>query len=344
MPPKRSNSYADEGTLLHDVLEQVLRLDIPPDALLGKTYQTATLTEELIDQKVLPALALFDELALDEFDVELTVSFGDVLPGVFGSADVIGRRGKTAVVCDWKMGDGVMVDAEENEQGLFYAAAAMHTPECRWAFEGADEVEIVIIQPPQIRRWKTSVARVLQFEQDLITAVKESGRDDARLSAGDHCRWCAAKAICPVLTGEFDRATRTKLKDLDAAAIAAQLDKLDILKEYVKGLEELALTLLENSVPVGGYKIVKTRPTRKWANEKNVVAELLGMGLTTSEVFDTKVISPAQAEKKLKSKDIKLPAEMVTAVSSGVTIAPESDPRPAVLQIGKQLTAALKKL
>jgi hypothetical protein len=32
------------------------------------------------------------------------------------------------------------------------------------------------------------------------------------------------------------------------------------------------------------------------------------------------------------------------AVSSGSTLAPEDDPRPAVLNIGKQLTAALSKL
>jgi len=36
--------------------------------------------------------------------------------------------------------------------------------------------------------------------------------------------------------------------------------------------------------------------------------------------------------------------DLVVSVSSGTTLAVESDPRPAVLQIGKQLTAALLKL
>jgi len=39
-----------------------------------------------------------------------------------------------------------------------------------------------------------------------------------------------------------------------------------------------------------------------------------------------------------------LPADQVVAVSSGSTLAPESDPRPAVLQLGKQLSAAFSKL
>jgi hypothetical protein len=56
-------------------------------------------------------------------------------------------------------------------------------------------------------------------------------------------------------------------------------------------------------------------------------------------------VSPAQAEKLLKKQmGTNLPDELVVSVSSGDTLAPESDPRPAVLQIGQQLTAALNKL
>jgi hypothetical protein len=42
------------------------------------------------------------------------------------------------------------VPAEENEQLMFYAAAAMRTPEAQWVFDGATEVELIIIQPPVI--------------------------------------------------------------------------------------------------------------------------------------------------------------------------------------------------
>ena len=52
--------------------------------------------------------------------------FGTLLPGVFGSADLIGRIKDRAVVLDWKFGRNE-VDVEENEQLLFYAAAAMLT-------------------------------------------------------------------------------------------------------------------------------------------------------------------------------------------------------------------------
>jgi hypothetical protein len=62
------------------------------------------------------------------------------------------------------------------------------------------------------------------------------------------------------------------------------------------------------------------------------------------EIYSTEIRSPAQMEKVLKKRKLALPDELVVSVSSGDTLAPESDPRPAVLQIGQQLTAALSKL
>jgi hypothetical protein len=58
----------------------------------------------------------------------------------------------------------------------------------------------------------------------------------------------------------------------------------------------------------------------------------------------TKLITPAVAEKILKKLGEQLPNDLVIAVSSGSTLAREEDPRPAVVQIGKQLVAALSKI
>jgi hypothetical protein len=96
-------------------------------------------------------------------------------------------------------------------------------------------------------------------------------------------------------------------------------------------------------VPVPGYKLVPKRATRSWANEGIAKATLLGMGVQSSALVETKMKSPAQVEKLLPRGE-KLPADLVQAISSGNTIAPESDPRPAVMTVGKSLAAALGKL
>jgi hypothetical protein len=87
---------------------------------------------------------------------------------------------------------------------------------------------------------------------------------------------------------------------------------------------------------------VAKRGTRQWTDESKAAAALLEIGV--SPYKEPEVISPTQAEKELKKRKLTLPDDLVVSVSSGTTIAPESDPRPAVIQIGKQLTAALSKL
>ena len=336
MPPKPSSVHADRGTLLHDAISLIL--EGKPEVV-GMKYNDITLTQELYDEKIIPAIAALDEIDVDgslEYIVESRVGFGDLLPGVFGSADLLGRIGDRAVVLDWKFGDGVAVDAVENEQGMFYAAAAMRTPNVKWVFDGAEEIEIVIVQPPVVRRWITTPERIKQFEMELVAAVKQSQKEDAAFKSGDHCRWCAAKPVCPQMTGEVDRFVKTSLQTIDATQIGHYLQQADQIEDFIKSVREMAFTMLENEVKVPGYKLVAKRGTRQWVDEK-AAEELLG-----DKAFEKKLISVAQAEKLIGKKNF--PQELAVSVSTGNTLANEDDPRPAILNIGKQLTNALSKL
>ena len=345
MPPKDSSSYADRGTLLHNAMAAILDSDtVTPESMLWTTYKDETLTGELLSEKILPALAALDEIdpeGVMEYAVETVVGFGAYLPGVFGSADLLGRLGDRAVVLDWKFGDGVAVSAEENEQGLFYAAAAMRTPETAWVFEGAEEIEIVIVQPPAVKRWVTTVKRVKEFERALKRAVKASTMPDAAIVVGDHCRWCAAKPLCPKMTGAVDRAVKVQMENLPAETIGAYLGNADLLEDWIKDLRALAMTMMEAGAKVPGYKLVAKRSVRKWLDEGKATQALTALGIDPVKL---ELVSPAQAEKLLKPSKQALPDDLVASVSSGTTFAPESDPRPEVLQIGQQLTAALSKL
>jgi aldehyde:ferredoxin oxidoreductase len=289
---------------------------------------------------------LLDEIDPDktmEYAVETRVGFGDLLPGVFGSTDLMGRIGSKAVILDWKFGAGVPVPAEENEQLMFYAAAAMRTPEAKWVFDGATEVELVIIQPPTIKRWTTTIERIKQFEQTLVRAVKLAQQPDAPLKNGDHCRWCSAKPVCPVMTGAVDRAVAIKMDKIDVDKIGAYLHNADLLEDWIKDLRALAEEMMKKGKPVTGWKMVPKRATRSWVKEEDAKTALL-QHLKESEVIETKLVSPAAAEKLLKAQKLKLPDGLTVAISSGNTIAPESDPRPAIVLIGQQLNAALSKL
>jgi hypothetical protein len=345
VPPKPSSEHADRGTLLHDVIAELLEFDKPPQQCIGAEYKNQILTPELLDEKIIPALAALDVVDPDktmQYMVETRVGFGDYLPGVFGSTDLLGRIGRRAIVLDWKFGDGVMVNAENNDQLLFYAAAAMRTPAAQWVFEDVDEIELIIVQPPEIRRWVTDKARVVSFEQELARAVKRAQQDGAPIETGDHCRWCAARPICPKMNGTVDRAIHQQIVDLDKYQLGEYLAKADMLEDWIKDLRALAFQVLESGAEVPGYKLVAKRGTRQWVNDEDAAKFLIKNMVEPYKELE--VISPAQAEKLLKKINQELPGEMVKTVSSGSTLAVASDPRPAVLQIGKQLTAALSKL
>jgi hypothetical protein len=347
MPPKPSSVYADTGTLLHNVIADVLDGKATPQDFLGAVHADVTLDQDLIDRKLLPALAALNEIDPDtimEFETEVVVGFGDLLPGVFGSADIVGRIGDTAYIVDWKFGDGVAVDVEENPQLMFYAAAAMRTPAAQWAFEGATKVELVIVQPPYVKRWETTPRRIQLFEKELMQAVKVAQRPDAPLVQGDWCRWCAAKAVCPIMTGAADRAMVAALKSVDVADVSDYLKMADQLEGWIKEVRALAMQTLEAGLPVPGYKLVPKRAVRQWVDEDKALDAMREMGLDTKELVETKLLSPAKVEKVLKKYKFALPTDHAVAISSGNTLATEDDPRPAVLQIGAQLSAALGKL
>jgi len=347
MPPQPSSKYADEGTLLHNIIAEVLEHDKKPTDFLGTTYESITFTKALLEDKLYPALDLLNQVDPDcqmDIAVETRVGFGDFLPDVFGSTDLLGRIGQRAIVLDWKFGDGVAVEAEENPQLMFYAAAAMRTPEVQWVFEDCDEIECIIVQPPEIKRWTTTPERIKKFEQELKMAVKLSQAKEAPLKVGDHCRWCSAKPTCPLMTGAVDRALALAVKDIDVNQISDYLNKADMLEQWVTDLRALTHTMLDAGAVVPGWKLVAKRATRQWVDEDSALVAMMNEGIPEDELTTSKVISPAQAEKILKKHGKQLPADQVVAVSSGSTLAPESDPRPAVLQLGKQLSAAFSKL
>ena len=340
-PPSPSSVYADKGTLLHTVISDVLAEDKAPEDMIGLQYEGQTLDQDMIDDKINPALDLLDQLDPHQemkLAVETRVGFGSYLPGAFGSCDVLGRLGDTAYVIDWKFGDGVVVTAEENEQLMYYAAAAMRTPEVAWVFDGVTNIECIIIQPPSIRRWTTTPKRIGQFARQLKKAVKIASLPDAALKAGSHCRFCPAKPTCPQMTGAVDRALKVKLDAIDNDMLGAYASNAVLLQGWIDDLNALVQTKIEKGATIPGWKMVAKRGTRKWADPKAAPDALKALGI---DPIKQELVSPAQAEKLLKKN---LPEGLTVSVSSGDTLAPESDPRPAVLQIGQHLTAALSKL
>jgi hypothetical protein len=146
------------------------------------------------------------------------------------------------------------------------------------------------------------------------------------------------------MTGAADRAIAVRMDKIDVDKLGAYLHNADLLEDWIKDLRALAEEMLKKGRAVPGWKMVPKRATRSWVKESDAVHWLDGKGLEPKEIYSTALLSPAQMEKVLKKRKLALPDDLVVAVSSGTTIAAESDPRPAVVLIGQQLNAALSKI
>ena len=375
---KESSVYADEGSAIHAAMADALNNDLSAFELLGKVYpkyEAYPITQTLIDDAIQPCLDYFDELdqVLDglEFYVEKKVSL-PFLPGVFGTADLIGRSSERSVVGDWKFGVGELVQAwyeEEdgtiipNEQLMFYLLGATLTCPEMFKLEDPDwPITIFIGQPrhrdgPNFDAHEVFMRQVTEFRDRLRRAAAEAKSDNPPMKKGDHCRFMPCKSICPLHTGpllDIPELTRlTGRMQFEAAvgggeagalevaaadwghAYSLMLDLANRIEPVLREWRAQAQTYLETGGTIPDWKLVDKRASRKWVRpEKSVERRLQRMGLDKNQRMPRTLISPPQAEKLLKPLGKSLPKDYVDAISSGTTLAPAADPRQAAKPVG----------
>jgi hypothetical protein len=353
-PAEPESSYAAEGTFLHSVVERCLVEDIAPQALLGFEEDGFTLTQDLIDEMVKPALIcvqkLLEEIGADEFELMTEARVG--YPGInaFGTTDLFIVTPDTVVVGDFKFGRGVMVEGGlSNKQLKFYAGACMRSEETAHYFEDRDTIVLAIIQPAN-----SMPLQLVATTQDYISAFADEvetlahrllEEDDLPLKTGDHCRFCRAAVICPSKREQAQIALTIDPSDafIDPVEFGQLLKMADEVESWAKSLRGAAYNELKKGNEVDGYKLVEKRRTRSWINEGEAADRLRALGI--NDPYDRKLVSPSQAEKSVKAAGGKPAdlADIIEARSPGLTLAEANDRRPAVeISHGEASLAALK--
>jgi hypothetical protein len=316
-----------------------------------------------------------------DFYIEKRVAIPSI-PGAFGTCDVLGRTKSYSVVGDWKLGVGVGVyayydsDAEGeivlNAQLMFYVLGAVET--CPEMFEADPDwpIRIFIGQPrfhedPHFDEITITMKDVEAFRLVLLSVAAEAKGNNPHMEKGPHCRFMKCKSICPLHTGPlFDVAaierevTRVRLEaavdggDGGGAAIdwgttyGQMLDLANAIEPVILEWRKQAHAYLEGGDAIPGWKLVAKRASRKWIKpDKSIDRKLARMGLSKNQRMPRTLISPPQAEKLLQPLGKDLPEGFYDAISSGSTLAPASDARPAkepVSAVMKALATALSAL
>lgn len=340
--PNVSSAYAAEGTLAHELAEALLT---------GKPLPQEDVTPEMIEAVSVYVDYLKSETLTanpdDVIHIEHGFDLSPLYPGLFGTSDcVIYRaREKKLIVIDYKHGAGIPVEVERNSQLMYYGLGALIS-----LGYPAKTIELVIVQPRcnhskgPIRKWEISALELQDFAADLIDYAKKTEDPNAPLYVGPHCRFCPAQVACPKMhekalvaaSSEFGAFANPVANTMGAGGVTPErlaefLDLLPTLESFVTAVREYAYREAMAGRTPRGWKLVDKRATRKWAeSEAGVASALLACGLKESDLYERKLKSPAQMEKVLKSKTEReaILSPLISWVSSGMTLVPESDKRP----------------
>jgi Protein of unknown function (DUF2800) len=214
---------------------------------------------------------------------------------------------------------------------------------------GDFERVLMVISQPRVSRapkeWEVTVPELRKFGATVFDAagkVVEAGNEypsgdwhEKYTAAGDHCKWCKAKATCPTIREavtstvfdivpaspeEFEDAqtlpvaggaevvkdSRITDDDFDQPQwLSACLSKIDMIEDWCKAIraETEARMLAGDAIP--GYKLVQGKKgNRAWSDKTAAEAMLKTFRLKQEEMYEFSLISPTTADKLAKAGTI----------------------------------------
>ena len=351
IPPGPPTPYALEGTQAHDLAAQWLLKGVEPTFPNAEMRDAVKIYVDFCNRYYQPAHVKEGAIC----GVEYAFDNSNRVPGMYGTVDYwcYWPWLRRLLVADFKYGAGVLVSAEDNTQAMYYAAGLIAT---RPTLE-VDTVELAIVQPRCMKETEVEgirTAEVDRFEIDMFyqrirTAIEATKQPNAQLKTGSHCYFCSARSwtrnnkgdliICPAveeaksaaLSQDFVVIPSDATQVYDVRKLAAALEQREPLKAYLSKLDEFAYQEMNRGVEIPGWKLVEKRGRREYKDPELTRNTLKAAGISDKDMFTTPELkSPAQLEASLDKRYKKLIAVHTEMRSSGLTIAPMSDKRPAV--------------
>lgn len=347
---EKSSPFAVEGTLAHEVAELKLRLalgeindfcykerrkalderfkgiggitkemdratDDHCDIVLGKFYEA---------QRIDPTTKLLIEQRLD---------FSPWVPEGFGTGDVVIVSNVTLEVIDYKHGKGVKVDARENPQARLYGLGATNMLGDLYDFT---HVRNTIIQPrvneDPVTEETLTREDLLDWGDEIKPIAVEAWKGRGEQVPGDHCKFCAAKAICAARAAAAMRGFTSGFATpglIDDSEIPGILEVADIAEAWIKDVRAYARNQAIQGHIWPGYKLVRGRKgNRQWSDEEAVMEQLTRAGLSEEQYLNRKLRTPGEIEKEMGKQAFDAIAKrFVTQPEGALNLVPEDDKR-----------------
>ncbi len=359
--PVESKPYADRGSLLHAVSEEVLRS--------GQPGRSAELNRTDRDQVEAYVDFVNDLPGTKSFETRAYTPRGQLC---YVDAVVVSPDGKELEIIDAKFGSW-HVSPYQNWQMITYGFAVLKMLEPAYDFE---RVRLTIAQPPceNFTSWPyrdlpgMTVAELTEWHDKLEARIQEIQDGLAEFNPNpDACKFCRAKPICPALAEYGKIAAREEFADVSWVDEHETEDSVEVLEEaavldkdsldwtwaekfaiaqraiaWGKSIEaELQGLLLDDPTSVEGFKVVEGRGSRDWTGDEGREAAakfVKDEGIDPAECWEEpklpKFKSPHQLEKVFKGRGSgekkKALKEFQVKHPGNPVVVPEEDPRPAI--------------
>jgi len=344
----KGSPYAREGTKAHELAELKLRHEIGElnDYAFSERVKELESRFGAIDKEMDDATDFYCAIVIERlFEarrtcpdakilLETRLDFSPWVPHGFGTGDVLIISDHMLDVIDLKYGKGVPVDAVDNPQTRLYMLGAINLFGCLYDFP---RVRGTIIQPRLDSITEETMTREALLDwanTEVVEGAQLAWEGKGEFLPGDHCRFCAAKAVCSARA-----AAAMKIFDtgLDTPALLPDEQIPDILafaaiaKSWIRDLEDYAQSQAIRGQRFAGYKLVRGRSVRSWKNADEVADNLLRAGYKREDIFKHELRSVADIEKHLGKKSFRTFAEPYVFKPEGaLTLVPDSDKRQAV--------------
>lgn len=265
--------------------------------------------------------------------IEQRLDFSRYVPDGFGTGDCVIIADGTLHIVDFKYGQGILVNAEENPQMMLYALGALELFE--HLYDVAD-VSMTIYQPRRenISTWTVSAEHLRDWAEKVLKPTAKLAYDgNGDYISGSHCQFCRAAVKCRARAEEklklaaFEFALPPLLTDEDIEEI---LTKLEDLTSWANDIKVYAL---DASVSHGkqwrGFKLVEGRSVRKYGDENAVAEAAKSAGYR--DIYRQSLITLTEMERLIgKSKFNEVLGELIVKPPGKPTLVPVSDKRPAI--------------
>lgn len=335
--PDSQSSYAAEGHVAHDLAEKALVENKACSEFIGIL--------EGVDDEMAEYVQTYVDYVRNiggHQEYEQMVHYDEWVPGGFGTSDAIVTVDDVIHVIDLKYGKGVQVYADDNPQGKLYALGALSE---RAPFQKFSKVVIHIVQPRlhHISTWETTPEELYQWADTLVDKYKTTLQPHAPRVAGDHCKFCKAKANCHALAtttesaimmkfDEFASAPR-ELSSLTDEEMRLILIQKPMIIDWLKSVEAYVENRLKSGGTFPGFKMVHGRSNRRWADEADAEKEL--RELLGDNAYIRKILTITQAEKALGKEDKKKIQHLIVKPEGAPTLVTEDDKREALKTINE---------